>query len=71
MRRNQAFFVSKEFQKAIYTRCRLKNKTDKSPTTKNITAYKRQRNLYVLLRRKTKPFLSNVTKGALLQITTF
>ena len=57
----------KEFQKAIYTRSRLKNKMDKNPTEKNITAYKRQRNLCVSLRRKNiKSFLKNVTKRSII-----
>ena len=63
VRGNQAPFMTKEFQKAIYTRSRLKNKMNKNPTEKNIRAYKRQRNLCVSLRRKNiKSFLNNVTK---------
>ena len=64
--------MTKELQTAIYTRSRLKNKMNKNPTGKNITAYKRQRNLRVSLRRKNiKSFFNNVKKGALLQIKTF
>ena len=47
VRGNQVSFMTKEFQKAIYTRSRLKNKMNKNPTEKNVTAYKRQRNLCV------------------------
>ena len=55
--------MTKEFQKAIYTRSRLKNKINENPTIINIAAYKRQRNLCVSLRRKNiKSFLSNITK---------
>ena len=45
LRGNQAPFMTEEFQKAIYTKSRLKNKMNKNPTEKYITAYKRQRNL--------------------------
>ena len=34
VRGNQAPFMTKELQKAIYTRSRLKNKTNKNPTEK-------------------------------------
>ena len=61
VRGNQAPFMTNEFQKAIYTRSRLKNKMNKSPTVKDITVYRRQRNLSVSLRRKNF-FLNNVTK---------
>ena len=45
---------------------------NKNPTEKNITAYKRQRNLCVSLRSKNiKSFRNNVQKRALLQIKTF
>ena len=40
VRGNQAPFMTKEFQKAIYTRSKLKNKMNKNPTIINITAYK-------------------------------
>ena len=50
VRGNQAPFMTKEFQKAIYARSRLENKMNKNPTAINITAYKRQRNLCVSLR---------------------
>ena len=41
VRGNQTPFMNKEFQKAIYTRSRSKNKINKNPTEKNITACKR------------------------------
>ena len=67
VRGNQAPFMTKKFQKAIYTRSRLKNKMNKNPTEKNITAYKRQRNLCVSLRRKNiKSFFNNVTKTGII-----
>ena len=37
VRENQAPFMTKELQKAISTRSRLKNKINKNPTEKNIT----------------------------------
>ena len=67
MRENQAPFMTKEFQKAISTRSRLKNKINKNTTEKNITVYKRQQNLCVSLRRKNKnAFLNNVTKAGII-----
>ena len=45
VRRKPVPFITKEFQRAIYTRSRLKNKMNKNPTIINITAYKRKRNL--------------------------
>ena len=41
VRGNEAPFITKEFQKEIYIRRRLKNKLNKNPTEKNIMAYKR------------------------------
>ena len=59
--------MTKEFQKAIYTISRLKNKLNKNHTEKNITVYKRQRNLCVSLRRKNiKSFLNNATKTGII-----
>ena len=66
--------MTKEFQKAIYTRSRLKNKMDKYPTEKNITAYKRQGNLCVsppLRRNNIKSFYNNVTKTGIITNKTF
>ena len=50
----------------------MEKQIEQNPTIINITAYKRQPNLYVSLRRK-KQNLSSTTlqKGALLQIKTF
>ena len=45
VRGNQAFFMTKEFQKAIYTGSRLKNKMNKNPNEKNI-AHKRQHKIF-------------------------
>ena len=45
--------MTKEFQRAIYTRSRLKNKMNNNSKIKNITAYKRQRNL-CLSKKKCK-----------------
>ena len=53
MRGNKAPFMTKEFQKAICTRSRLKNKMNKNPTIINIRAYKRQRTCVSLLEEKT------------------
>ena len=62
MQGNQAPFMTEEFRKAICTRSRLKNKMNKNPAIANITAYKRQQNLCVSLRRKNvKSLLNNVT----------
>ena len=63
MRGNQAPCMTKEFQKAIYNRIRLRKRMNKNPTIINITAYKRQRNLCAsVIRKNIKSFLNNVTK---------
>ena len=55
--------MTKEFQKAIFIKGRLKNTMNKNPSAKNLMAYKRQRNLCVSPRRKNiKSLLNNVTK---------
>ena len=51
-RGNHAPFISKEMRKAIYARSRLRNKFYKKPSEENERKYKRQRNLFVSLRRK-------------------
>ena len=56
VRGNEAPFMTKKSQKVIYTRSRLKNKMNKNPTEKNITAYKRQRNLCFHLLKKLKTY---------------
>ena len=53
VRGNQAPFMNREFQKAIYTRTRLKNKYWRDPSSENKLAYKKQRNLCVSVRRKS------------------
>ena len=64
--------MTKEFQKEIYTRSRLKNKKNKYPTETSITAYKRQRNLGVSLRRKNrKYFLNSTTKTGFIKNKNF
>ena len=45
--------MNREFQKAIYTRTRLKNKYWRDPSRENELAYKKQRNLCVSIRRKS------------------
>ena len=61
-RRNHATFISREMRKAIYTRSRLRNKFCKNPSEENERKYKRQRNLFVSLRRKAiKQYFSNIT----------
>ena len=62
-------FMTKEFQEAVYTRSRFKNKMNKNPTTKKFI---KDNETCVSLRRKnTKCFLNNLSKRALLQIKTF
>ena len=45
VRGNQAPFMNREFQKAIYTRTRLKNKYWRDSSRENELAYKKQKNL--------------------------
>ena len=54
VRGNDAPFVDKQLRKAIYTRTRLKNKIHKNPSKESKTAYKKQINICVSLRRKCK-----------------
>ena len=46
---NHASFVNKDLRKAIYARSRLRNKMFHDPISKNINAYKKQRNTCVSL----------------------
>ena len=46
VRGNQAPFMNREYQKAIYTRTRLKNKNWRDPFSENKLAYK-NREIYV------------------------
>ena len=45
--------MNRDFQKAIYTKTRLKNKYWRDPSRENELAYKKQRNLCVSIRRKS------------------
>ena len=53
VRGNQAHFMNRDFQKAIYTRTRLKNKYLRDPSRENELADKKQKNLCVSIRRKS------------------
>ena len=53
VRGNQAPFMNRDFQKAIYTRTRLKNKYWRDSSTENELAYKKLRNLCVSIGRKS------------------
>ena len=46
--------MNKEIRKAIMLRSKLKNKANKSRTTADIAAYKKQRNYIVCLNKETK-----------------
>ena len=57
------FATTKELQKAIYTRSKLKNKMNQNPSRENVLAYKKQRNICVSLRRKPlKKHLKSITE---------
>ena len=63
---NQAPFMNRDFQKAIYTRTKLKNKYCQDPSRENELAYKKQRNLFVPIRRKSiTNYLNNFTDKGL------
>ena len=51
IRGNRARFINRDFQKAIYTRIRLKNKYWRDPSRENELACKKQRNLCVSIRQ--------------------
>ena len=53
VRGKQAPFMNRDFQKAIYTRTRPKNKNWRDPSKENQLAYKKHRNLCVLIRQKS------------------
>ena len=60
---NHSPFVSKEFQKAIYTRSKMKSKLNQNPSRENVLAYKKHRNICVSLRRKSlKNHLKSIAK---------
>ena len=66
VRGNDAPFVDKQLRKAIYTRTRLKNKIHKNPSKESKTAYKKQINICVSLRRKCKKnYLKKLTETGL------
>ena len=55
--------LTKEFQKVIYTRSKLKNKTNQNHSRENVLPYKKQRNICVSLRRKSlKKHLKSVAE---------
>ena len=55
--------LTKEFQKVIYTRSKLKNKTNQNHSRENVLPYKKQRNICVSLRRKSlKKHLRSITE---------
>ena len=61
MRCNQAVFMNKELHKSIMTRTRLLNKLKNFISSENHLTYKRQRNYYVkLLKRSKKDFYNNL-----------
>ena len=63
---NDAPFIDKQLQKAIYTRTRFKNKIHRDPSKENKMAYKKQRNFCVSLRRKCmKIYLKALTEKSL------
>ena len=53
LRGNHSPFVTKEFQRAIYIRSKLKNKMNQNLSRENVLAYKKQTNICVSLRRKS------------------
>ena len=64
LRGNHSPFVTKEFQKAIYTRSKLKNKMSQNPSRGKVLAYKKQRNICVSLRRiSLKKHFKNITEN--------
>ena len=63
LRGNHSPFVTKEFQKTIYTRSKLKNKMNQNPSRENVLAYKKQRNICMSLRKKSlKKHLKSITE---------
>ena len=56
-------FVTKELQKPIYIRQKLKNKMNESPSRENVLAYKKKETSCLLLRRKSfKKHLESITE---------
>ena len=66
VRGNDAPFVDKQLQKAIYTRTRLKNKIHRNPSKENKMAYKKRRKFCVSLRKKCmKSYLKKLKEEGL------
>ena len=62
LRGNQVPFMTKKYSKAIMTKSRLRHKYNKTKTSENWNAYKKQRNLCTSLRRKNiKRHFENLT----------
>ena len=61
---NHSLFVTKEFQKAIYKRSKLKNKMNQNPSRGKVLTYKKQRNICVsLCRISLKKHFKNITEN--------
>ena len=61
LRGNHALFITEDLRKAIYTRCRLKNKYIKNPSEVDKKLYKKQRNKCFSMRKKSiKQYFSNI-----------
>ena len=72
LRGNQAPFMNKEFQKAIYERSRLKNIFNKNGSNENWLKYKKQRNKCVSLRKKAiKKHFNEITKNGIVESKDF
>ena len=66
LRGNHDPFIDKEFRKAIYIRSRLRNKFLRNPTKANESLIKKQRNKFILLRKKCiKNYFSKVTESGI------
>ena len=62
LRGNQVPFMTKEYSKAIMTKSQLRHRYNKTETSENWNAYKKQRNLCTSLRRKNmKRHFENLT----------
>ena len=72
VRANNAPYMNKSLNKAIMTRCRLKNKFIKYPTHQNKETYKKHRNFCVnLLRREKKKYYANLDLNKITDNKTF
>ena len=61
-------FMTKEFQKAIMTQSRLRNKYLKEKSADSKIAHDKQRNYYVNLLRRTKNYFPNISISPLTDI---